>query len=212
MILWTIQTLQAWKVLESKGFLQCGAAHAKPDFLTAYRWMAGQMRRRLAWSPSDREVLPVWAWYQWQNSRGRKPDLRFKAHLPAGTDGVRLELEVRRDSVLLSDFDLWHCVLNRCYLPISAEDDAAFDRLLQTRGLGSTAFDSLPTPCRQRIEDSWVRIFSLEGNADSTNTPPGREAHPGHVMAIGPDRNPLGDALHRQMNPALPVTRSGLDR
>ncbi len=77
--MWTIQTLQAWKVLESRGFLQGAAAHAEPGFLAAYRWMAGQMRRRLAWSPSDGAVLPVWAWYQWQDRRRRKPDLRFKA-------------------------------------------------------------------------------------------------------------------------------------
>ena len=171
MVLWTIQTLQAWKILESKGFLQGTAAHAIPDFLTAYRWMAGQMRRCLEWSPLDGEVLPVWAWYQWQDRRRRKPDLRFKAHLPPGTAGVRLELEVRRDTVLLSDFDLWHCVLNRWYLPLSAEDDAAFDRVLQARGLEVAAFDQLPAVYRRRIEDSWERIFDLGGNAGAPNTP-----------------------------------------
>ena len=42
-------------------------------------------------------------------------------HLPKGERGVRLELQVADDRVLLSDFDLWHYVLNYWYLPETRE-------------------------------------------------------------------------------------------
>lgn len=50
--------------------------------------------------------LPIWFWFS------PKPDLRHRAHLPRGEQAVRLELELPRETVLLSDFDTWHCVLN----------------------------------------------------------------------------------------------------
>jgi len=46
----------------------------------------------------------------------RMPDLRSCGHLPRGIPGIRLELEVEEERVLLSDFSMWHAVLNQTYL------------------------------------------------------------------------------------------------
>lgn len=74
---------------------------------------------------------PVWAWFQYENERSRRPDLRRSAHGPSGTRAVLIEFDIAEDQVLLSDFDLWHYVLNEWYVPQTAreatdalEDDA----------------------------------------------------------------------------------------
>lgn len=54
--------------------------------------------------------------------------------MPAGTQGVRLEVEIPDAQVLLSDFDLWHYPLNYWYLPDDEEDDWRFERRCAEKG------------------------------------------------------------------------------
>ncbi len=111
----------------------------------AYRWMARAMRHRLG-APDSRHQMPIWVWCQWRGAARPKPDLRARGHLPPGTPGVRLELELDESRLLRSDFELWHYVLNGWYLPGSLADELEFDA----------------RPDRRRIEPSWQRIFDLE--------------------------------------------------
>ena len=48
MILWTIQTSEAWKRLQEKGVLRADDGRISEDMRLGYGWMANQMRRRLA--------------------------------------------------------------------------------------------------------------------------------------------------------------------
>ena len=92
--------------------------------------------------------MPIWAWYQWEGSR-RKPDLRASGYLPKGEPGVRLELRVADDRVLLSDFDLWHYVLNYWYLPKSEKAGEALRTnwpILAFRSTSVTTNTRCPTP------------------------------------------------------------------
>ena len=160
-MLWTIQSIAAWKILQREQVLFADQRHSEDLFLDAYKWMTKQMERRIE-SESENTSLPLWAWYQW-NGKRRRPDLRRSAHLPKGQRGVRIEFEQSDKGVLLSDFDLWHYVLNYWYLPRTVADGEAFEAELSEHDL--SFFDTKPLPVRayhQRIEDSWDRIFDLD--------------------------------------------------
>lgn len=137
MKLWTIQTLEAYQVLSSSGVLVGDWRRVWKSFKPAYKWLVHQMEARdirLGGKP------PIWGWL-------RKPDLRYGAHLPRGTLGVRLLLEVPNHLVLLSDFEGWHSVLGGHFLALNdVESEMAFDE---------------PGFTRQEIMRSWGRVFDL---------------------------------------------------
>jgi len=95
----------------------------------------------------------VWAWHK------PKPDLRRSGHLEKGAPGVRLELLVPADRALLSDFDAWHCVLNRWYLALTGEEYARWESRLPE---GHRPGDELPPELEREMRASWKRIFDLE--------------------------------------------------
>ncbi len=74
-------------------------------------------------------------------------------------------MQVADERVLLSDFDLWHYVLNYWYLPESERAGDEFEKKLAKEGLSYFKCDHqrpLPhTEYRQAIEKSWERIFEL---------------------------------------------------
>lgn len=105
--------------------------------------------------------------FQWHGERKRRPDLRNSGHLPRGTRGVRIEFEADETQVLLSDFELWHYVLNYWYLPESEADGEAFEAELAKVSLSYYASKPLPDPkYHKRIERSWLRIFDLNWSCD----------------------------------------------
>jgi hypothetical protein len=150
LILWTIQHVDAWRKAERSGVLRNDARRAWHSFRQAYRWMAAEMSDRVSRPPRNVRH-PVWAWFQYENERQRRPDLGSGGHLPAGTSGVLIEFSVPDRDVLLSDFDLWHYVLNRWYIPSTLRDWARIEKL---------SYDDLPSG--REMEESWIRIFDLE--------------------------------------------------
>lgn len=162
MKLWTIQTLDAWQMLQQQGCLRAELRFVDQDRHIPYQWMVEQARQRIGPEPVGCQAL-IWAWYQWQDQQRRQPDLRFRAHLPKQAAGVRLEIEVDDAQVLLSDFGRWQHVLNYWYLPESEADDAAFAAELGRRGLSVYQTKPLPNPVyHERICRSWLRIFDLD--------------------------------------------------
>ena len=160
MLLWTIQTSGAWVELQSSGTLRGCRSRVEKDLIAPYDWMAAQMMKQIGPAPRP-GALPIWAWFQWEGER-KRPDLRATGHLPRGQRGVRIEFEVLDSRVLLSDFELWHYVLNYWYLPKSEQDDKAFESELRDSGL--SFFETKPLPLRHwhlRIARSWERIFDL---------------------------------------------------
>lgn len=61
-----------------------------------------------------------------------------------GEKGVRLTINCPAERVLLSDFSLWHYVLNYWYLPSSEAVGDAFESELAGHGL--SFFDQEPVP------------------------------------------------------------------
>jgi hypothetical protein len=113
MVLWTIQHLEAYEKMEKCGTLRANREHLLFDgyFIDAYRWMSEKMTEKIGAAPDGIE-FPVWAWFQWEGKR-KRPDMRL--HGRGGEKGVPivlLTIDVPEESVLLSDFDYWHFVLN----------------------------------------------------------------------------------------------------
>jgi hypothetical protein len=157
MIIWTIQNIAAWEQLQRDGLLR-GDGRRVPLFLrTAYRWMSDQMQTRLA---TKHAHFPLWGWYQWQGTRRCRPDLRASGYLAKEEIGVRIEIDLPGTSVLLSDFNLWHCVLNYSYLAFNEQEDDEFVHELEEAGVSQMR--PYPEPFNHRVLLSWQRIFDLE--------------------------------------------------
>lgn len=155
---WTIQPLPQWERLQRTGLMTADGRRAMRDFRETYRWMRAQMTAR---RPEYTGRPLLWAW------RKPKPDLRRAAHLPKGTRGVRIEFRLSADRVLCSDFDAWHCVLNRHYLALSEAEDDTWH-----------AVPEAERPARG-VEKSWERIFDLDALDGSPWAGPVR-----HVQAV----------------------------
>ena len=118
-------------------------------FRPAYQWLMGQMNQRI---PGYNGAFPIWFWYS------PKPDLRRSGYWAGGQRGLRIELEVPFAKILLSDFNTWHCVLNRWHLSISSRESRKWDR--KTNGFNH--FNAkLPAPYEDELQSTWERIFDL---------------------------------------------------
>lgn len=146
--LWTIQTLDAWQTLQSRGILRTDARRSYRRFLPAYRWIADQLAKRVG--PSPRGVrYPLWAWYR------RVMPRRWSE---GDSAQVLIVFDAPDQDILLSDFAAWHVPLSRCYMARSETDDSRFSRELARRGIEWS--DALEVPdVQQRIEASWERLF-----------------------------------------------------
>lgn len=111
MTVWTIQNLPAWEFFQQHGTLSGQETYIEPELQAAYEWMRAQLIKRI---PGYGGGWPVWLWVGWGKKR-KRPDLRARWLLPSGTKGMRIELIVPQCQVLISDFNLWHCVLNNAY-------------------------------------------------------------------------------------------------
>lgn len=174
MKLWSIQREAIWRTLVKQGAIFTPADKAEATNHDAYVWLAEQMRVRLPNHPTldTTHLFPVWAWFQWESEHRPMPDLRYSAHLPRGEKGVRLELEVPDEMVLLSDFELWHFALNYWYLPSSMLDGDRFDREMSERGLSNHRERPLSDQkAHNEIQHSWEKIFDLDWQEKDYSSP-----------------------------------------
>lgn len=124
---YSIQNLRAWTKAQTKGFLSGSLEFIDNDLINPYLWMMKQMNERITVYEDE---YRIWLWTI-------RPDLRRSGYLKRGTKAVLLEIEISNDRVLLSDFQAWHCVLNRWTLEDHKGEDIG-------------------------MEKSWERIFNLE--------------------------------------------------
>ncbi|AWI06755.1 DUF3841 domain-containing protein [Clostridium drakei] len=168
MKLWTIQNFNLYeKFKETKSF-NADENYVWDDIIFQYKWMVEQMKKRIGLPTSEKIKYPIWAWCQWNGVKQKRPDLRYSAHLPKGTNGVLLELEVNDKSVLLSDFDDFNGVLNYGYLTDTEEEYDKFYNELERYGVchedlyNLDKSSNLLNHYRAKLYDSWERIFDLE--------------------------------------------------
>lgn len=147
---WTIQHQGILPQLEQSGALRGSEEWVREDFRTAYKWIMGQMEKRI---PDYKGGWPIWAWVRFDRERNR-PDLREKGYLPKGDPGVLIEACVPNHLHLPHDFTLWETVLYNEYLALNREESDAWDAREYT------------IPLAQREEEkqkNWETIFDLTG-------------------------------------------------
>ena len=150
MRLWTFQPVEIYdKIMET------GEYHCEPylgydttmefmEFEDAYLWLAQKMREKIG-NPPDGIKFPVWAWHT-QDWKHKKSDLRSErwcyGHYPEKY--ACIEIEVPDNEVVLSDYDLWHCILNKSAICFNEEE---FDNFSDTK---------------EFLEETWNRVFDVE--------------------------------------------------
>ena len=175
MLLWSIQNIHAYEKFMKAGTLTANENHLCFDgeLLFAYDWMAEKMQQHglKGLKPPPGVKYPIWAWYTWEGKRKRR-DMRESGYAERGTKIVQLTIEVDNSDILLSDFDLYHHVLNYWYLPLSEADDNEFEKNYKRLGLkwGDWQNSDIQTTemdfIRSKIKDSWDRVFDLEREDD----------------------------------------------
>jgi len=114
------------------------------------------MRLRLPPNPAR---YPLWGWYRWQGAGRCRPDLRCAGHLERRVPGFRIEVDLPDHMVLLSDFDAWHCVLNRSLLSLNEREFEAFYAQMKLQGMDHRW--PYPEPFHSLVVSSWQHIFDM---------------------------------------------------
>lgn len=102
MIYYTLQRLEAYKKALEMGYLTGDKKYVMSDFENenSYEWMKLQMKSRLL---NYNNEEPIWLWLT-------PKDINILEILE--NDYVLLEVNIKRENVLLSNFEAWHYVLN----------------------------------------------------------------------------------------------------
>lgn len=165
MQLWTIQNVEWYNELLKNGIIYGTRKHITTDWefsLFGYNWLMNKMDEKIGKRPFS-ECFPVWAWFQYNNSQRRKPDLRSTGFLPKGTKGVRVEINKNDNEVLLSDFMLWSFPLSyHNFIGQNEQESIDFDEMLERKGLNKTNIGKLPKDVQTKIIKSWDRVLDLD--------------------------------------------------
>lgn len=155
---WTLLERSTWQLLEAEGVLTCpiDKANDDPIFQDAYGWMKDSMASAGILAPEP-DLSPWWCWVR-SGENHPEPYIEDAEGLH---DPVVLQLSVPAEQIVLSCFDLWHFVLNKCYVWASELDEQDFDRAMENAEEGSSAALQL----QRRMEGSWSAIFELDQTA-----------------------------------------------
>jgi hypothetical protein len=158
MKLWTMQPAEVYDIIMNDGTFVCDPSKVpEPSFVDRYDFLINKLRERDPSSPNIQ--YPIWAWYRF-NSKEKKPDLRHACYGTRGEKMVCLELDVPDEKVLLSDFDLWHFVLNDWWLDTSVFKDGFTEKEYDQN---HEWFKTLSEEEQRREKErSWEIIFNIE--------------------------------------------------
>ena len=152
MRLWTIQPIKVWNEIQNYGVYRCNPVLTTLDMDDEYKWMIRKMVDRTG-PPPEGVQYPVWAWYK-QNGKYHKPDLRSArwGYGPGDEDYACIEIEMPAEKVLLSDFDVWHIILNYGLISETEEEDRKQEAL----------FDAMDSEHQALYRDkNWERVFDI---------------------------------------------------
>lgn len=161
MRLWTIQGIEIYNIMVRDGVTYCTKPSWGDDekFMYAYHWMSGQMRHRIGEPPIEGIEFPMWAWYQYESARKKKP-LRSPLNVPKGVSAY-MEIDIPDNQVLLSDFTNWHSALNQWPLDNWKRIGMRINQLEKEAGK-QLYFNDYPLEIQKEIEQSWEPIFDLD--------------------------------------------------
>lgn len=164
MKLWTIQPVYILNELEQYGVYRARADRI--DMLEywgpSYLWLCDFLKQKD--NCPEGVQYPIWAWHTFCGKR-KKPDLRYNCYGSKGEELVCIEFEIPDDKVLLSDFELWHFVLNNWWLDTKMFEP---DYTEEQYDKNHKWFDSLSENDKQKErESSWLDIFNVEQAVDN---------------------------------------------
>ena len=111
--------------------------------------------------PNNAE-LPLWAWHTF-NGKTKKPDFRRIGLGVPGKKYACIEFEISEKDTLLSDFDLWHFVLNDMWLT-TCSSEKEFDEKYEKYKLLS------PKEQKTVKLGSWQEIFNVKNRNEYITT------------------------------------------
>lgn len=166
MKLWTIQSIEFYEKLKMDGRISIplDSEFIHEDFRQAYDWIRKKM---------SITNYPIWAWCKFEGKIGPM-DMRCSGYAKRGTDLVQIELNVNENDVLLSDFELFHYVLNYWYLPDNEEDDDKFIDKYESNGFTIHDIQNLGIETeflnliRKEIEESWDKVLDINKNSSTS--------------------------------------------
>ncbi|MBO9620961.1 MAG: DUF3841 domain-containing protein, partial [Niabella sp.] len=91
--------------------------------------------------------------------------------LKKGARGVRIEISKKENEVLLSDFSLWHSVLNYWQITDSEKEDEDFDRMLKLNNIKFVDKGKYTPELKQKVEESWDKIFDMNYSTEYAARP-----------------------------------------
>ena len=151
MRLWSIRNPVELDIIYQNGVFFTDEKYIDFDYKSAYDWMARELEKKVK-KPNEQCRYPIWAWKCWDSNRNCRPDLRTRLG-KRNEELVLVEFDIPDNLVLLSEFHLWHFVLNNWYLPINEKDKLNFENTLK---------NSPPDHCNKLITQSWQNIFYWE--------------------------------------------------
>ena len=160
MKLWTIQPIEFYNELIRNGQIHCSEKYIDSYFKESYSWIITQMENRIGKRP-NKSIYPIWSWYQYKNNESKRPDLRTSGLLSKGTKGVRIEFEKPKIEILLSDFNLWHFVLNYWHISDNKEQKLEFEKLLELSNVEFIDKKNYTLELKNILESSWNKIFDM---------------------------------------------------
>lgn len=116
----------------------------------AYGWLLSTLVEKRIVVASD-EIR--FAWFAYDGSHKKKPDLRNSWLMPAKTACVLEKWEVPITSVALMQFEMWVYILNDWYIPESDEHADWFEK-------------QKPSYQRRHLRDNWHCVFDMEWGDD----------------------------------------------
>lgn len=159
MKLYTIQNIEILNDIVKKGYyvpsidkvntIGCGQI-----FNRAYKWMIQEMENRII--PFEHHTYPIWAWYNRKNINEIIEESIFEDNIGY----ILIELEIPDNEVCLSDFDMWHTILNNSFCEIAA-NDSLYKKYKDMKY-------NIPISIELK-EKSWKRIFDIHTEMEYYN-------------------------------------------
>lgn len=166
MKLWTIISQEQLDYLNKYGFLKADGRRIDSYFRNAYKWLIKQMDEHIGPSPKG-IMYPIWAYYQWDGADNPRPDLR-NIRYDWCVPGIyyRLELNIDKERIFLSDYEGWHSVLNSWHFSLNEKEFDEFDKILEDECSIFGQQKTYSKEVMQKIEDSWQRIIDMNSPRD----------------------------------------------
>ena len=153
MILWTIQPIEVYELIQRIGVYHCDYEKSDMNYLQEqYDWLVREMKERIG-EPPEGVSYPVWAWYMWEGTR-KKPDLR-RERWGNGWKGERfacMEIDILEERFILSDFNTWSIILLNGLLADTEEKVEALEK----------ECEALPSEAQKEYKyRNWENVFDL---------------------------------------------------